>query len=302
MKAGTTLFVIEPAPYQAKLQQAQASLQAAQAALVQSEAEYKRQATLLAQNVTAQNTFDQAKAKRDSDQANVLNQTAGVALAAINLGYTHVAAPFDGVVTNHLVSVGELVGVTSPTKLATIVQLDPIYVPFNVSEQDVLRIRANFAKSGLSAADLSAEIKKVPVEVGLMTEQGYPHDGMMDYVAPEVDSSTGTLMARGVFQNPKRTLLPGYFVRVRVPEKGQAAQSLLVPDTALGTSQAGRYVMVVNKDNVVEQRSVQVGQLDGALRVITDGLKPDDQVVITGLQRAIPGGKVAPQPAPMPEA
>ena len=168
---GDTLFVIEPAPYQAKLQQAQASLAAAQAALAQSEPEFVRQETLLKQNVSAQNTYDQALAKRDSDRANVSNQQAGVTIAAINYGYTRVTAPFDGEMTNHLQSVGELVGVSGPTKLASIVQLDPIYVTFNVSEQDVLRIKAMMRERGLTAFDLA----KIPVEVGLMTEQGYPH-------------------------------------------------------------------------------------------------------------------------------
>ena len=302
VKAGTTLFVIEPAPYQAKLQQAQAQLDAANASLTQSGPEFQRQATLLKQNVTAQNTYDQAKAKYDSDKANALNQTAGVALAGINLGYTHVTAPFDGIVTAHLVSVGGLVGVSGPTKLATIVQQAPIYVNFNVSEQQVLQVRANLAKIGITGADLRTNISKVPVEIGLMTESGYPHEGKLDYAAPTVDSSTGTLAVRAIFDNANHDLLPGYFVRIRIPLHYMAGPALLVPDIALGTSQAGRYLLVVNKDNVVEQRTVQLGQLDGSLRVITDGIKPDDEVVITGLTRAIPGEKVSPQPATMPES
>ena len=300
VKAGTNLFVVEPAPYQAKLQQAQAQLASANAELVNAEFQYSSQSTLLSQNVTAQNTYEQALATRDSDRANVQNQTAGVALAGINYGYTHVAAPFAGVVTNHLVSVGELVGVNGPTKLATLVQLDPIYVTFNISEQSVLRIRAEMAKSGLALT--LADLQKVPVDVGLMTEEGYPHTGHLDYVAPSVDSSTGTLMVRGVFANANRSLLPGYFVRVRVPMHNQTGQALLVPDTAIGTDQAGRYLLVVDKDNVIQQRSVQLGQLDGSLRVITEGIQPADQVVITGLARAVVGEKVAPQPAPMPES
>jgi membrane fusion protein, multidrug efflux system len=302
VKAGTTLFVIEPAPYQAKLQQAQAELDAANASLIQSGPEFERQATLLKQNVTAQNTYDQAKAKYDSDKANALNQTAGVALAGINLGYTHVTAPFDGIVTAHLVSVGALVGVSGPTKLATIVQQAPIYVNFNVSEQQVLQVRTNLAKIGVTGADLRENISKVPVEIGLMIESGYPHKGKLDYAAPTVDTSTGTLAVRAIFDNADHDLLPGYFVRIRIPLRYMAGPALLVPDIALGTSQAGRYLLVVNKDDVVEQRTVQIGQLDGALRVVTDGIKPDDQVVITGLTRAIPGEKVSPQPATMPES
>jgi RND family efflux transporter MFP subunit len=302
VKAGTLLFVIEPAPYQAKLQQAQAELDAANASIIQSQPEFQRQATLLQQNVTAQNTYDQAKSKYESDRANVFNQTAGVALAGINLGYTHVTAPFDGIVTNHLVSVGALVGVSGPTKLATIVQTAPIYVTFNLSEQQVLDVLTDLAKSGIKPGEVRANLGKVSVEIGLMNEQGYPHKGKLDYASPTVDSSTGTLMVRGIFENASRVLLPGYFVRVSIPRQSQTAEALLVPDTAIGTSQAGRYVLVINKDNVVEQHTVQIGQLDGSLRVITEGLKPDDLVVITGLARAIPGAKVAPQPAPIPES
>jgi membrane fusion protein, multidrug efflux system len=297
-KRGRTLFVIEPAPYQAKLEQAQAQLASARAQFTQADAEYNRQASLGRNDFASRSAVDQARAARDSDQANVANQQAAVELAQINLGYTQVKAPFDGVVTAHLVSIGDLVGVSGPTKLASLVQLDPIYVTFTVSEQDVLRVRARLAEAGLTAAELG----KVPVEVGLMNEEGYPHAGTIDYAAPQVDSSTGTLQLRGVFANPHHTLLPGYFVRVRVPRQRLAAEALLVPDAALGTDQAGRYLMVVDKHNVVEQRNVQTGQLDGSLRVITSGLNPDDRVVVTGLTRAIPGEKVVPQATAMPES
>jgi RND family efflux transporter MFP subunit len=201
-----------------------------------------------------------------------------------------VVAPFDGIVSAHLVSVGELVGVASPTQLATIVQYDPIYVNFNVNEQQVLRIRAEAARKGLTASDL----KQTPIEVGLQTESGYPHKGKLDYAAPTITQSTGTLAVRGILPNADRILLPGYFVRVRVPLDEQK-DALLVPDVALGSDQAGRYVLVVNKDNVVEQRKVQAGPVEGELRVIDSGLKPDDRVVVAGLLRAIPGQKVDPQ-------
>jgi RND family efflux transporter MFP subunit len=291
VKQGDTLFVIEPAPYQAALQQAQATMQATQAQLAQAEAEYKRQATLLAQNVSAQNTYDQALAKRDSLRANLLDNQAGVTQAAINYGYTRVTAPFDGIVTNHLQSVGALVGYGAPTKLATIVQLDPIYVTFSVSEQDVIRIRQAAAKRGLTRGD----INKIPIQVGLVTEQGYPHEGLLDYSAPEIDTSTGTLLVRGIFKNADHALLPGFFVRIRVPLDIQSDTAFLVPDTVIGTDQAGQYVLVVNKDNVVEQRKVTTGQVYGQLRVVLTGLTADDQVVVSGIQHAIPGGKVAPQ-------
>jgi RND family efflux transporter MFP subunit len=170
------------------------------------------------------------------------------------------------------------------------VALDPIYVNFNVSEQDVLRIRAEAARRGMSASDL----RQLPFEVGLQTETGYPHKGNLDYASPTLNQSTGTLAVRGVLPNPDRVLLPGYFVRVRVPFDEQK-DALLVPDVALGSDQAGRYLLVVNAENVVEQRKVQVGQSEGGLRVIEAGLKPDDRVVTAGLLRAIPGQKVDPQ-------
>lgn len=295
-KAGTQLFVIEPAPYEAKLQQAQSSLDAAQAQYVQAAAEYERQASLGRKDFASQSAVDQARATRDADKANVANQQAGVALATTNLGYTKVAAPFDGVVTQHLVSVGDLVGVSSATKLATIVQLDPIYVTFSISDRDVQRIRAGMASKGLTLKDIGT----VEVEVGLATEQGYPHRGALDYVAPQVDSGTGTLTLRAVLANADRALLPGYFARVRVPNPRQAAPALLVPDVALGTSQAGNYLMVVDDAGVVQQRTVRTGALDGTMRVIESGIGPDDSVVITGLSRAIPGEKVVAKPAPLP--
>ena len=168
-------------------------------------------------------------------------------------------APFDGIVSAHLVSVGELVGAASPTQLATIVQLDPIYVNFNVSEQDVLRIRAEAAPAGTDGQRHQAICRS---RSALQTETGYPHKGKLDYVAPTINQSTGTLAVRGILPNADRVLLPGYFVRVRVPFDRQK-DALLVPDVALGSDQAGRYVLVVNGDNVVEQRKVEIGPLDG---------------------------------------
>ncbi len=288
---GDTLFVIEPAPYQAKLQQAQASLEAAQAQVVQTDAEYDRQASLGRTDFSSRSQVDLARASRDSNRANALNQQAAVTLAATNLGYTQVTAPFDGMVTAHQVSIGSLVGANSPTTLASIVQIDPIYVSFTVSEQDVLRVRESLRKMAIDRADIS----KVPVEVGLMTEEGYPHKGMLDYAAPNVDTSTGTLMVRGVLPNADHVLLPGFFVRVRVPLKSEQSDALLVPDTALGTDQSGRYLLVVDKDDVVQQHTVTTGARVGTLRVIASGLTPDDRVVVSGLQRAVPGEKVAPK-------
>jgi len=291
VKQGTTLFTIEPETYKLKLDQAQAAEAGAQATLKQAEADFKRQSDLVTRQIVSQATLDQSTSSRDNAQANLQQAQVNTKIAAVNYGYTNVIAPFDGIVSAHLVSVGELVGVASPTQLATIFQLSPIYVNFNVNEQDVLRIRAAAAQKGLTSKDL----KETPIEVGLQTETGYPHKGKLDYAAPTINQATGTLAVRGVLANADRVLLPGYFVRVRVPLDEQK-DALLVPDIALGSDQGGRYVLVVNGENVVEQRKVQTGPLDGDLRVIENGLKPDDRVVIAGLLRAIPGQKVDPQP------
>ena len=290
VKQGTQLFTIEPETYKLKLEQAQAAEAGAQASVRQTEADFKRQSDLVQRMAVSQATLDNSTSARDNAQANLQQAQANTKLAEVNYGYTKVTAPFDGIVSTHLVSVGELVGVASPTQLATIVAMDPIYVNFTVNEQDVLRIRAEAARRGLTGADL----KQFPIEIGLQTENGYPHQGKLDYVAPTLNQSTGTLAVRGLVPNDKRTLLPGYFVRVRVPFR-QEKDSLLVPDAALGSDQGGRYLLVVNGDNVVEQRKVQIGPVDDGLRVIESGLKPDDRVVIAGLLRVIPGQKIDPQ-------
>ena len=291
VKAGTTLFTIEPETYKLKLEQAQAAEAGAQASLKQAEADFKRQSDLVQRQAVAQATLDSSTATRDNAQANLQQAQVNTRIAAVNYGYTNVAAPFDGIVSAHLVSVGNLVGASSPTQLATIVALDPIYVNFNVNEQDVLRIREEARQRGLTASDL----RQLPVEVELQTESGFPHKGRLDYVSPSLNLSTGTLPVRGVLPNADRTLLPGNFVRIRVPF-AQQQNALLVPNVALGSDQAGRYVLVVNGENIVEQRKVQTGPLEGELRVIESGLKPDDRVVTAGLLRAIPGQKVDPQP------
>jgi RND family efflux transporter MFP subunit len=290
VKQGTTLFTIEPDTYKLKLEQAEAAEAGAQATLKQAEADYKRQADLVQRQAVSQATLDTSTSSRDNAQANLQQAQANTKIAAVNYGYTNVVAPFDGIVSAHLVSVGELVGAASPTQLATIVQLDPIYVNFNVNEQDVLRVRAEAKRRGLT----SSQITSLPIEVALQTETGFPHKGHLDYAAPMISQSTGTLPVRGVLPNPDRVLLPGYYVRVRVPFD-QQQDALLVPNVALGSDQAGRYVLVVNGDNVVEQRKVEVGPVEGDLRVIESGLKADDRVVIAGLLRAIPGQKVDPQ-------
>ena len=238
-------------------------------------------------------SYDQALAARDSAQADVQSSQANEQQAEINLGYTDVTAPFDGVVTARQVSIGQLVGANFDAD-------DTCH--HRAARSDLREFHRQRARrvagacvAGRAAARPPPTLLGTPVEVGLQNESGYPHHGKLDYVAPNVDPSTGTLAARAVLDNADRSLLPGYFVRIRIPCKPRPA--LLVPDVAIGSDQAGRYVLVVNKDNVVEQRKVEPGQLVGDLRVIEPGLTKDDRVVVGGIMRAIPGQKVDAEPS-----
>jgi RND family efflux transporter MFP subunit len=294
VKKGALLFTIEPESYKLKLDQSKAAQTSAEASFKQAKPAFDRQADLLKSGSSTQAQYDTAMAAMVAAQASVQQAEVSTQLAQINYDYTQVTAPFDGIVTARQVSVGQYVGGTAtPTVLATIIQHDPLYVNFNISEQDVLRIRAEMQRRGLTPQDL----KKVVVEIGLQSETGYPHKGTLDYAAPSVSQSTGTLAVRGLLPNGNRALLPGYFVRVRIPV-GQVNDALFVPDAALGSDQSGRYVFVVNKDNVVEQRKVEIGPVIDGKRVIESGLRPDDRVVIAGLLRAVPGQKVDPQSEP----
>ncbi|MBV8107627.1 MAG: efflux RND transporter periplasmic adaptor subunit [Hyphomicrobiales bacterium] len=289
---GTQLFGIERDTYQQQLDQANATLAANEATLEYNTAEYRRQAALARQDFASQSIMQQWKANQDSAAAQVMAAKAQIELAKINLGYTNVQAPFDGVVADHLVDVGALVGAGSATKLATIVQTDPLYVYFTLSEPQVLTIKENNAKAGLPfrTTDLGA----IPVEIGLQGEEGYPHKGHMDYASPQVDQSTGTLTVRAVFDNKDGALLPGLFVRVRTPV-GHLDKAVLTRNDAIGTSQEGPYVLVVGPDNVVQRKVVKTGDRQGQLRIIESGLDPSDWVVTGGIQRAFPGAKVDPQ-------
>ena len=292
VKKGDLLFTIQQDQYKDQLQQAQAQVQAQQAALLYAKTELVRYSKLVKQDAATQTEVDHWNFEKASAEAQLLSAQAQVALAKLNLGYTEVRAPFDGIVGKHLIDPGNLVGGGGQqAALAEITQLDPIYVVANLSEQQVLQIRQNLDQHRLTFADL----RKVPVDVALSDQTGFPLQGTIEYVAPAIDPATGTLLVRGILANPDRTLLPGFFVKMRLPVAKVDRNALLVPDRSLQEDQGGRYLLIVNKDDVVEQRYVQLGQLDGALRVITSGLKPDDRVVVGDLWRATPGTKVTPQ-------
>ena len=309
VRKGTTLFVVEPLPYDSRLRQAQAAEDQQRALSVQAETEYSRQAQLRTSSASSQAQVDNALATRDSARAALAQAQEATRQAAITYAYTRVNAPFDGVVTAHLVSVGELVGSGGPTRLATILQLDPIWVNANISEADVLRVRALLAARGKTVRDLAnaganaganAEANAgsdMRVEAALAGESGFPHAGRLDYVAPMIDPSTGTLAIRARFDNPGYPLLPGYFVKLRIPLQSDAPV-LLVPEDAIGSDQGTPTVSVVDGDGRVAQRAVKLGGTAGGMRIVDGGIGPGDRIVASGAPDVGPGARVQAVEAP----
>jgi RND family efflux transporter MFP subunit len=292
---GTQLFGIERDTFQAQVDQVKAQLAHDQAVLGETQVDLTRYQTLQKENsIASQQAEDQAFVA-EQNKATVGIDQANLETANINLGFTRVLAPFDGIVTNHQVDIGNLVGASGPTTLATIVQTDPVYVYFTLSEPQFLSIRRTNARPGLpgSTADLTY-LSSIPVDIGLQDEEGYPHKGHLDYVSPQVDPATGTITVRAIFDNKDNALLPGLFVRVKGPI-GHLDKALLTRNDAIGTSQEGSYVLVVGADNVVQRKIVKTGQRQGQLVIIDSGLDPGDWVVTEGVQQAFPGAKVEPQ-------
>ncbi len=277
VKAGQLLFVIEPEPYQAKLASYQAQLQNAQS-------EYDRQLRMIKENATSQANVEKWQSQRDQ-------AAAAVTLAKINLAYTRITAPFDGRIGRHLVDPGNLVGAMgSTTKLATIEQVNPVYIYFSVNERDVLRIRASALARGVNIAGAAP---KVPVYAGLQNEPRFPHEGTLDFASTGLDTGSGTLQARAIIANPERILLPGMFAHLRIPTDAPTP-GLLVPDRVVSTDQAGSYVLTVGANHKVLQQRVQIGAVQDGMRVILSGLDAQSDVVVDGLQNAVPGNLVTP--------
>jgi RND family efflux transporter MFP subunit len=292
---GTQVFGIERDTFQAQVDQVKAQLAHDQAVLGETQVDLTRYQTLQKENsIASQQAEDQAFVV-EQNKATVGIDQANLETANINLGFTRVLAPFDGIVTNHQVDIGNLVGASGPTTLATIVQTDPVYVYFTLSEPQFLSIRRSNVRPGVpgSSADLTY-LSSIPVDIGLQDEEGYPHKGHLDYVSPQVDPATGTITVRAIFDNKDNALLPGLFVRVKGPI-GHLDKALLTRNDAIGTSQEGSYVLVVGADNVVQRKIVKTGQRQGQLVIIDSGLNPDDWVVTEGVQQAFPGAKVEPQ-------
>jgi membrane fusion protein (multidrug efflux system) len=284
----------------------------------------ERQHKLMARGAGTAEELDQAEAARkkaaaqvDADRAqleqarsdyetNILSAEAGVAAAVtavrnaeIELGYCRMHSPIDGRISRVNYHVGNLVGDGQASLLATIVKTDPVYAYTNVSEYDLLRFRRSYSGSGGERP--GADAPSAPMEMALAGESGFPHRGRLDYQDPGLDPGTGTVQVRGVFPNPDGSILPGLFVRLRVPV-GRREGALLVPERALGTDQSGQYLLVVGPDNVVEYRPVKAGALLEDLRVVEGKLAPGDRVVVEGLLRARPKQKVKPMSdAPVPQ-
>jgi RND family efflux transporter MFP subunit len=290
---GDLLFTIQQAPYKQQLEQARAQMLAAEASLAYAKTEFARYSALVRQDAATQTEVDHWNFERQSAAAQLMSAKAQVEIAETNLGYTEVRAPFAGIVGKHLIDPGNVVGGDAQqAALAEITQLDPIYVVANLSEQTVLKVRQNLGQHRLTFADL----RKVPVDVGLSDEEGFPHRGTIEYVAPALDPATGTLLVRGILPNPDRVLLPGFFVRIRLPMGKVNKNAPLVPQRAVQTDQGGTYLLVLDENDVVRQRYVTLGPVESGLQVVTSGLGPEDRVVVGDLWRATPGTKVVPQP------
>jgi multidrug efflux system membrane fusion protein len=290
------LFVIDPRQYQAKVDQAKAEVKAKKADFKLAHIEWEKAKYLLEKAAISELKFDEATAQQDIAKAAVGIAQANLETAQLNLDYTQVKSPIDGRVSRNLVDEGNLVGAGQKTELATVVNDDSVYAYFNLSEREFLPLLRNYPQREASATSEGKKgVNPYPAYLALSDETDYPHKGHIDYASTQVDPSTGTIQIRAIFPNPKGLILQGMFVRIRVPVATK--ESLLVPDLAIQADQAGRYVLVVNDKDVVEQRQVTTGQLVKQMRVIEKGVGEKDRVITNGLQRARPGSKVKPTKA-----
>jgi RND family efflux transporter MFP subunit len=313
VKKGDLLFVIEPALYKARADQAQADLDGKDAQYSAAEAQLEITQAIFQRSAGSRTDLVQKTQARDLAKAQLAMARANLEAARLDLSYTQIYAPIDGRIDRNFVDVGNLVGSGQATLLASIVRDDPIYVYFTVSERELLQYREqqrqNRAAAGVAPQD--AAFLGLPTEqnlafLGLATETGFPHSGKIDYAANRVDPETGTIEARAVFANPDHVIVAGLFARVRVPFTRERA--ILAPDIAVQADQGGSYLLVVDDHDTVQYRRVEIGPLiEGDLRVVRDGLSGREWIVVNGLQRARPGSPVKPKretatPATTPQA
>jgi len=287
VKRDQLLFLIHQSTYQDALRQAEAAVLMQKAQLEYASAQFARYSELLARKAAAQSDVDNWRYQRDAAKANLMNAEASRDLATLNLDYTEVRAPFDGRIDRRLVDPGNLVGSGETTVLAAVNQTNPLYTYFTISESDLARLTGEARwEPGKSRS------QKWPVFMGVLNEQGYPHEGLLDFASISVTPTAGTLQMRGVFRNEDGKVMPGVYARVRVPVKQRKA--LLVPQEALGFDQRGSFVLVVNREGAVERRAVKTGVTVDGMRAIDEGLSLQEWVVARGTLKAIPGRKVTP--------
>jgi RND family efflux transporter MFP subunit len=294
VKKGDVLFVIDPRPYVAERDRAQAQLAQARSALALAKSERDRAVNLLAQHALSQEEFDTRTAGHEQAEANVKAAQAALDSAALNLEFTRVTAPISGRISRALVTSGNFVA-NGQTLLTTLVSLDPIYVTFDGDERVYLKY-AKLARERHASLPEDGD----PVEVGLADEDGFPHHGSIVFLDNALDPATGTIRSRALLHNSERIFTPGLFARVKLLGGGQHT-AVLVNDSAVGTDQTVRYVLVVGADNKVLYRPVELGPIVDGLRVVQKGLAAGETVVVNGLQRVRPGAQVAPQRVAMGE-
>jgi RND family efflux transporter MFP subunit len=300
---GDLLYEIDPRPYQASLDAAKAQEKAAQANLQFAKAEYNRTRSLVARNAASREELDVWTGKQAVAEADVLKTAEAVKRAELDLEYTKVTAPMSGKISRTQVDVGNLVNAGGgETLLTTLVSVNPMYVYFDVDERSLLRYR-EIGQKQAKPDELQRPLKDlhIPVYVALEGEQGYPHKGELDFADNRVNPSTGTIQVRGELPNARRDLDAGMRARVRIPV-GAPQKSLLITERAVGTDQGRRFVYIVNDKNVAERRDVKLGRLSDGLQIVEEGVKPEDWIVVNGIQRVRDGAKVEPNRTPMPGA
>lgn len=293
---GDPLFVIDPRPYQAAADIARAGVAQAQSSVQLAQRELDRARDLRQTQAVSQAVLDTRSQQLQNAQAQLLAAQAQVRAAELDLEFTAVKAPVTGRVSNHRVSVGNLVsgGSAQSTLLTTIVSLDPIHFYFDADQASYLR----YTRQSRSGERASSRDNPNPVILALPDEKDFVHKGHIDFVDNQIDDGTGTIRARAVFDNPDMVLTPGMFARLRLVGRPRY-DGLLLPDAAIGTDQNRRFVYVLDKDNKATYRGVTTGPLIDGLRVIRDGLMETDKVVVGGLQRVKPGAAVTPVEQPI---
>ncbi|GJM15624.1 MAG: hemolysin D [Thermodesulfobacteriota bacterium] len=279
VKAGDLLFVIDPRPFKAALIAAEAQLAEDQAALAYAREQVTRYKPLVEKDYITRDAYDDYVTQLKEAQAVVEADRANVVQAELDLSYCTMFAPFDGRIGRRLVDVGNLVGASEATQLATIVQLDPIYIYFNVAERDIPEVLKQ------------QNSKPLTFSVILPDESKHPEDGTIDFVDNQVDVTTGTITLRGIVGNSSKTILPGQYVKVQLLLK-QQPDTLVVPQKAVGDQQGNTFVYVVGDDNKVEFRNVTAGASYGEMRIIEKGVKVGEKVIVNGLQKVKPGSTV----------